>query len=532
MLLILLFSLAFSLSGDAAGAEDIIQLEFGSVRGNLNKDACEFLGVPFATAKRFEAPEQWSQPYKHGVLDATSFSAQCPQLYPSGYPESEDCLSLNIFTPRQRGQDALLPVLVWIHGGGLLTGSAMDPLFNGTAQVSHQAQIVVAINYRLGVLGFAAFNSSSIAGSNNGFRDQVEALNWVRRHIAAFGGDPERVTIYGESAGGQGVAALLTSPLLVGKGLFRAAIAESAGETNTVLLAERTTHTAAILSYTACDPDDLECLQSLSSMELVRTINSHIDADEGNHWAAATVGDDFSPDTALRQVKAGVFSRVPFMLGNNADEGSLFINATSLTSTEAECAYEALGDASEATAEALKGLYPIIPGQNNLGALIDLYSDVAMHCPHRELAQALDDAGASPWVYSFNRSPGCPLQPKLGASHGFEVPFVFQQLDVLLNPLQPNCEPPPEDEDLAKQMGVLWAFFAREGRQVASWPRFEAQTKGPVAKLDLGLDPLDVDTETGYRRGYCARLVPLGIPAFGQTSIQLNAAVERCKGAS
>uniref|UniRef100_A0A7S0Q867 Carboxylic ester hydrolase n=1 Tax=Coccolithus braarudii TaxID=221442 RepID=A0A7S0Q867_9EUKA len=379
-------------------------------------------------------------------------------------------------------------------------------------------------------MGFAAFNSSSIGGSNNGFRDLVEGLNWVRRHIAAFGGDPERVTIYGESAGGQGVAALLTSPL--SKGLFRAAIAESAGETNTVLLAERMAHTAAILSHTACDPDDLECLQGLNSTELVHTVNSHIGSDEGNHWAAVTVGDDFSPDTALRQIKAGAFSRVPFMLGSNADEGSLFINATSLTNTEAECVYEALGDSSDDTAKVLKGLYPIIPGQNNLGALIDLYSDVAMHCPHRELAQALDEAGASPWVYSFNRSPGCPLQPKLGASHGFEVPYVFQQLDVLLNPLQPNCEPPSEDEDLAKQIGFLWAFFAREGGQVPSWPRFEAQTKGQVAKLDLGLDPLDVDTETGYRRFYCARLAPLCIPAFGRTSIQLNAAVERCKGVS
>lgn len=528
----LLVTIACSLTA-ANAAEDVVQLPFGSVRGLLNPAAREFLGVPYATSNRFEASQQWSHQYEHGDLDATAFSPQCPQLVvgsdSQGAPQSENCLSLNIFTPRQRRAAAAMPVLLWIHGGGLLQGSAMDPLYNGSATASTQNVIVVAINYRLGVLGFGAFNSSSLISSNNGFRDQVQALNWVRRHIDAFGGNGSQITIYGESAGGQCVAAQLTSPL--SEGLFRGAIAESAGETNTVSLAARLAHTAKVLSHTGCDVDDLHCLQQLNSTELIKTINRVVgNSNEGNHWAAVTVGDDFSPDTALQQVEKGAFHKVPFMLGNNANEGALFIHANSLTSMQAECVYQSLGDATNATAAVLKGLYPLVKGQDNLRALIDLYSDVAFHCPHRDWALALDAAGASPWMYSFNRHPGCPLQPVLGAAHGFEVPYVFQQLDK--SSYDTKCHPPPEDEELARQVGDLWGFFAREGRQVSSWPLFTAKTNGPVAKLDVGFNAQQIDLETGYRRGYCARLAPLAIPAFGQTSVQLNAAVARCTAAA
>ena len=114
------------------------------------------------------------------------------------------------------------------------------------------------------------------------------------------------------------------------------------------------------------------------------------------------MGDEVSPDTALNLVKAGSFNRVPFMLGTNANEGSIFIQTSSLSPTQAACVYGSLGDTNNATiAEVLKGLYPIVPGQDNLYALIDLYSDLAMHCPMRELSLALDEAGVSPWLYSF-----------------------------------------------------------------------------------------------------------------------------------
>jgi len=400
----------------------------------------------------------------------------------------------------------------------------MDPQYNGTAIARAQNVIVVAVNYRLGLLGFSAFNSSvkSSVSTNNGFRDQMASCEWVRRHILAFGGDSTKITIYGESAGGQGVAALLTSPL--SRGLFQGAIAESPGATNTVTLRERVAHTAAMLSHTTCNAGDIECLQGLNYTELIGVIDGNTDSAEGNHWAGMTVGDDVSPDTTLNLVRAGSFNRVPFMIGTNSNEGALFIQTNSLSPAQAECVYRSLGDTTNTTiAEVLKGLYPIVPGQDNLYALIDLYSDIAMHCPIRELALALDEAGVSPWLYSFRRKPACPLQPVLGAAHGFEVPYVFHTLGN-----GPSCRSTADDQDLATQMGSLWAFFAREGGQVPTWPRFEARTKGQVAKLDLGLDPEDIDTEAGYRSEYCARLDPLGIPAFGRTSVQLNDAVARC----
>ena len=142
----------------------------------------------------------------------------------------------------------------------------------------------------------------------------------------------------------------------------------------------------------------------------------------------------------------------------------------------------------------------------------------------RELSLALDKAGVSPWLYSFRRKPSCPTQPVLGAAHGLEVPYVFNTIG--LN--QANCQSTADDGHLAERMGSLWAFFASEGRQVPTWPRFEVTTKGQVAKLDLGLDPQDIATDARYRSSYCTRLDPLGIPAFGRTSVQLNAAVASC----
>ena len=263
---------------NAAGS-DTVQLPFGSIRGNLNEASREFLGVPYATARRFEAPQQWSQQYPHGVLDATSHAPQCPQLYPTpGTSISEDCLFLNIFTPlgqHLRRNTAPLPVLLWVHGGGLLIGSAMDPVYNGSAIASEQGVIVVPVNYRLGLLGFSAFNSSSVS-TNNGFRDQMASCEWVRRHISAFGGDFTKITIFGESVGGQGVLALLTSPL--SRGLFQGAIAESPGHTNTVTLEERIAHTAAILSHTTCDTNNIGCLQALNYTELIHTIDSNTES--------------------------------------------------------------------------------------------------------------------------------------------------------------------------------------------------------------------------------------------------------------
>jgi len=500
--IVVLFACATAVAIPASTAENIVRLPFGAVRGNVNEDAREFLGIPFATSTRFEAPEPWSQPYKAGELDASRFTPACIQYSPPGspglgpgVPESEDCLHLNIYTPRAHAATSNrgFPVMVWIHGGGLTEGTAMSPFYNGSLTAKRQGVVVVAVNYRLNMLGFSAFRGAS---SNNGFRDQLEALRWVANHVGAFGGDPDIVTIYGESAGGQSVGVHIVSPLS-GKGLFHRAISESGDISNTVPLSQRINQTARVAAEVGCV--DLACMKRVVNVSSITGAISSLGLD----MSPAVEGDDLLPHPPLELIKAGAFHKVPYMLGNNENEGSLFIDAKTVTATQARCVIDYLkADAGPG----FEGLYPIIEGQDNRNALVDLVSDVTFHCPNREIGLALGAAGEAPWMYSFKRSPACPLfgfgLNVTGAAHASEIAYVFQEL--FTGTL--SCMPPQEDVALAKAIGDLWGLFAREGRQIRSWPRFEAATKAQVAKLDVGLDIHDIDTETGYRRGFCALL--------------------------
>jgi len=196
-----------TLAAPMSAAENKVDLPFGSLTGNLNMHAREFLGIPFAdpTTPRFRPPFAWTSQYPGAQWDATKWSAACMQprtaeLDPT-LAISEDCLYLNVFTPRLGRFNGLLPVLFWIHGGGLEAGSAMEAMYNGSKLAATANAVVVAINYRLNVFGFmpVQFADGTIT-SNNGFQDQRLAMQWVADHIGSFGGDKGRVTIFGESA--------------------------------------------------------------------------------------------------------------------------------------------------------------------------------------------------------------------------------------------------------------------------------------------------------------------------------------------
>merc|ERR1711907_80000 len=494
---ILLCACAFGaplLSRPSVERADSVHLPYGTVKGNLNRNAREFLGIPYATSTRFEPPIAWSRPFKGRNLDATAFRSQCIQYTPPGtpgglspVPQSEDCLYLNVFTPRRGSKP--LPVMAWIHGGGLTGGTAMCALYNGSATAQRQEVVVVTLNYRLHLLGFAAGTSSSIS-SNNGFRDQLAALQWIQRHIEAFGGDPSRVTIFGESAGGQSVGVQLVSPL--SHGLFHAAISQSGDISNTVPLSQRINETAQLMEHVGCA--DVACLKRVN----VSSITSAIDM-LGLDLSAAAEGDDLLPEPPLDRIKAGRFHRVPYMLGTNEREGSLFVHDKTVSAAQAQCVASHLRVVG---GPGFEGLYPVIEGQDNRNSIVDMVSDVTMHCPNREVAMALDAEGSAPWMYSFKRAPACPFFANTtGAAHAMEIAYVF-------NEQSPNksCITPLEDRLLAQGMNDLWGFFAREHRQVSSWPKFESSTMRQVAKLDIGLDINSMDTETGYRRGFCTVL--------------------------
>merc|ERR1711865_766866 len=210
-----------------------VLLPYGQLIGNRLELVDEYLGVPYAKPPtRFEPPQAWSSPYPNGTWKASEYSDICLQvvrdpndiLHPTGSVHgSEDCLHLNIYTPRHGRKP--LPVMLWIHGGVLTQGSAMNPLFNGSHLAASQRVVVVAINYRLNALGFLAIQrDDGTTSSNNGLRDQQEAMRFVKRNIAAFGGQPNNVTIFGESAGGLSVGVHLVSP--TSANLFAAAISD------------------------------------------------------------------------------------------------------------------------------------------------------------------------------------------------------------------------------------------------------------------------------------------------------------------
>jgi para-nitrobenzyl esterase len=234
----------------------IVDTTCGKVEGLERGGVVQFRGVPYGRAERFR-PVETARPWA-GVLDATRFGPVAPQrrsptdvlLGIDKQHASEDCLVLNVFTPGV--DEARRPVMVWIHGGGFTNGSGHLPYYNGTKLALHGDVVVVTINYRLGVFGFLRLDhllggrDERFAGSaNNGLRDQVAALRWVRDNIAGFGGDPGRVTIFGESAGGMSVTSLLATP--AAEDLFHGAIAQSGAGENVLTVDEAEQITADVL---------------------------------------------------------------------------------------------------------------------------------------------------------------------------------------------------------------------------------------------------------------------------------------------
>ncbi len=226
-----------SFAASVCAGELVVHAPAGAVKGESKADVRVFKGLPYALPPVGEA--RWKPPVEmpawSGVRDARRFGAPCVQPPPRSAgiyswklgPTSEDCLFLNVWTPKQ-AKDA--PVMVWIHGGALTTGSSSEPMYDG-AKLAAQGVVVVSINYRLGILGYLAHpelsaESSDAVSGNYGLLDQIEALRWVKRNISAFGGNPDNVTIMGESAGALSVMYLMASP--PARGLFSKAIAQSA----------------------------------------------------------------------------------------------------------------------------------------------------------------------------------------------------------------------------------------------------------------------------------------------------------------
>lgn len=463
-------------------ARATVRAACGPVVG-LDGDVRAFLGIPYARppvgALRWRAPQPlapWREPF-----DATGFGPDFPQA-PNPVlrapVQDEDCLRLNVWTPAG-AREGSLPVMVWFHGGGFVAGSGSDVRCDGRAFAAHGA-VVVTFNYRSGLFGFLAHpalsaESDEAVSGNYGLLDQMAALRWVRDNVAAFGGDPARVTAFGVSAGSASIALLLVSPRA--SGLFDRAILHSPGSCRplaTLADAERAGRTLG---------EDIDALRALPSRELFGRTSLLVPKMRGLTVPrvlrpirdGAVIPCDERPALA-----AGAFQAVPTVLGTNADEGT---KLTSGWTVDTPDAFRALLEESFGSMAArAAATYPATDGASVRRRVAELFGDTQFDFGTRTLARAISRAGAPAWRYVFTRRPASQRD---GPHHGDEVPYAFDTLDAHAAAGGPRYD--DADRALARTMHAAWLRFARDGDpnggDLPHWPRHDGRTD---PHLELG----------------------------------------------
>jgi para-nitrobenzyl esterase len=491
--------LAVGLSGMFVTAQAVqpplVSTSQGAVAGKLLDGVRRYMGMRFATAERWKAPQP--APAWAGTLDGTKFGASCPQKGSalSADSKNEDCLFLNVYVPDDIGA-AKLPVMVWIHGGGFSQGAGSDYDVSILAKKAHA--VIVSTNYRLGVFGFFALPGvrAENANVNFGLQDQQVALRWVKSNIGSFGGDPSRVTLFGESAGGTSMCLHMVSPQSAG--LFHGVISESGP--CTVLTGSSLPMLAATSEKLAADfgcpsgPDQLACMRSkpVGDLNAATVLDLNLTANVA-HWTPVVDGVSL-PDQPDKLVQEGRYNRVPTIFGSNHDEGRLMVMANyhltklmpvTAAQLAAEIVAAAPGDANaqaQLTATYTKQAYG--SRDKALGALI---TDSSFSC-HANNDVAAMSAISPTWTYEFNAPTyGANIDPymPMGAFHGSEMGYVFQNkfpglpLWVALNAKQ---------KKLADQMGRYWGNFAATGNPngagLPTWPNYN-RVSTPVLNLSL-----------------------------------------------
>ena len=459
----------------------------GDIQGREKDGVLLFAGIPYAAPptgrRRFRAPEPheaWT-----GVREARRFGPAAPQPREEGLTANrnvewnEDCLTLNVCTPGV--DDRRRPVLVWIHGGGFRTGQGGIPWYNGTSFAQRGDIVTVSLNYRLGALGFAHLEDiggANYAGSGcNGIRDQIAALQWVRDNIAAFGGDPQQVTIAGESAGGMSVGILLGCPAAAG--LFRGAIPQSGAAHNTLGHAEGAElarRFAAALG--AGSIDDI----MTAPVERILAAQVELERQSGRGdfraWnATGLAGMPFQPvvdghvlpQPPVDAVRAGLSSRVRVLVGTNRDEMTLFGLGGGDDDRLRRIVARTFADADAALA-VYRSEWPAASPDE---LLIALMTDRVFRIPAIRLAEAMSENGGTAYQYLFTWESRA-FGGRLKATHALEIPFVFNNLaragvDVFLGP-------GPTPQALADAMHAAWIAFIRSGDPtcdaVGEWPAY------------------------------------------------------------
>ncbi len=501
---------ASAATGAARGP--VVATRDGRVRGISSGGIERFLGIPYAAPPVGDL--RWQPPQLHGhwrgVREATAFANHCPQVAsPFGLASTtEDCLYLNIFRPARDGDDdeeadeesddspeERLAVMVWIHGGALLVGESDD--YNPVRLVQHGV-VVVTINYRLGVLGFLAHPALSAesgvhASGNYGLMDQQAALRWVERNIASFGGDPRRVTIFGESAGGLSVHSHLASPLSAG--LFHRAIVQSgAYALGQPSLSQAEAQGQTVAMRAGCTDQTAACLRAKPVQTLLNALrDTSVIPDVDGHVLTQTIG---------ASLASGQFNRVPVIEGSNHDEWRLFVALNidlvtgPLTPAQYTGAIAATLGVPLSTAAFLASFYPVANYPSTDLALSALGTDAIFACNSRKAVRLLSQYVPT-YAYEFGdeNAPQLFLPPvsfPYGSAHASEIQYLFS-----LRATVPAPELTAEQRRLSQAMIAYWTNFARTGSpnwfSTPIWPAYDG-----ARDAMLSLAPPFPALETGF----------------------------------
>jgi para-nitrobenzyl esterase len=398
-----------------------------------------------------------------------------------GIPEpsmSEDCLVLNVWTPAV--DDARRPVIVYFHGGGHATGSASWPVYDGAALAARDA-VVVTVNHRLGALGYLSLGQllgeEYAASGAAGILDCVQALEWVRDNIAAFGGDPGNVTISGESGGGSKVATLLTMPTATGL-YHRAVIMSGWFSLRGATPEEAREVTEEVLARLDIPVAQAEQLLTVPAERLVEVAAAMGGIDNGLY---PVVDGTLITAQPLDAIRGGAAADIPLFIGTTRDEYSMFLPLATMGAAapkaEAETAYLTKRFGPGVT-DVLDAYRAAQPGRTEDAVRVAVATDGHVRVPSLRFAEARLAVGGAP-VFMYRFDWETPLDPSLGAAHGLDVPFFFDTTDTATATGQG-----PERAELAAAMRDAWVSFARDGRPRlaggAEWPAYVLDTRATV----------------------------------------------------
>jgi para-nitrobenzyl esterase len=464
--------------------EAVAETSAGRVAGQRRADGLVFWGIPYAEpvggAARWRAPQK-RKPWA-GVLEARERGLAAPQTahfiqgFAASGPQGEDCLNLNVFTPALDAKKR--PVLFWIHGGGYTHGAGYEPLYDGGPLSARGDVVVVTINYRLGALGF--LNLTQIApgagyAANCGLLDQVEALRWVSENIAAFGGDPRNVTIFGESAGSGSVHALVASPLT--RGLIRRAVLQS-GITRGQKQEASTAAAEKFLAQAGVGKD----LDALAKLDAAAILDAQTKASVGGPCI-----DPYSlPEDGLEWVRSGKAKDIPLLIGTNRDEVKLFAANRREEIDDGQLDASLQAGLPKAGASQIAGLTKLYRASrqakglpsSNLDIQDAINSDLRFRVNAMRLALAQVPHQKHTYVYLFTHASPA-RRGALGSCHALEMPFVFGTVKHE-SQLRFAGEGAHVDA-LSHAMMDCWLAFAKNGdpscQTVGAWPAYEDKTR-------------------------------------------------------